>query len=84
MKWSLTSPSSLLLFQAQSDFHLIFKRILWYFPMNRFENDLNVDFLFNQALPDFLDGYLVVFEENRFVTLTNLFIPLAYFDMTLC
>ena len=28
-----------------------------------------MDFLFNQVLPDFLDGHLFVFEENRFVCL---------------
>ena len=61
------------LIQAGSDYHLIFKRILWYFPLSRLDSNLFVDFLFNQVLPDFLDGHLFVFEENRFVCLKYLY-----------
>jgi len=49
--------------KIENEFYLIFKRVLWYFPI-RLELDNYIDMMYNQILPDFIEG-LVVVTSNR-------------------
>ena len=45
------------------DFYLIFKRVLWFYPL-KFERDAYIDMMYNQILPDFREGFIVETESN--------------------
>ncbi len=50
--------------KLENEFYLIFKRVLWYFPL-RFEIDNYIDMMYNQILPDYAEGLVVVNNENK-------------------
>ncbi len=45
--------------KLNNEFYLIFKRILWYFPL-RLDIDGYIDMIYNQILPDYVEGLVVV------------------------
>nr|XP_006818152.1 PREDICTED: unconventional myosin-XV-like [Saccoglossus kowalevskii] len=47
--------------------YLIFKKVLWYQPL-RMDNPLNVTIIYNQVLPDFLSGRLLVMQNGVLTT----------------
>lgn len=47
-----------------TEYHLIFKRILWYFPL-KFESESYVDMIYNQIMPDYLEGLLLEADVNK-------------------
>lgn len=52
------------------DFYLIFKRVLWFFPI-RTEFDNYVDMMFNQILPDYNEGLIVDIDSTSNITVNN-------------
>jgi myosin XV len=50
--------------KLNNEFYLIFKRILWYFPL-RLESDPYIDMMYNQILPDYVEGLVVVTNSNN-------------------
>ena len=53
--------------KLDNEFYLIFKRVLWYFPL-RLEIDSSVDMIemmYNQILPDYIEGLVLVTDENK-------------------
>jgi len=46
--------------KLNNEFYLIFKRILWYFPLKFDLVDGYIDMIFNQILPDYVEGLVVV------------------------
>ncbi len=46
--------------KLNNEFYLIFKRILWYFPLKLEIVDGYIDMIFNQILPDYVEGLVVV------------------------
>ncbi|XP_070579495.1 unconventional myosin-XV-like isoform X12 [Ptychodera flava] len=49
------------------DHYLIFKKVLWHQPL-RLENPLNVTIIYNQVLPDYLSGRLLVMQNGVLTT----------------
>jgi myosin-15 len=47
--------------KLNNEFYLIFKRILWFFPL-KFETEGFVDMMYNQIIPDYLEGLIVVID----------------------
>jgi hypothetical protein len=47
--------------KLNNEFHLIYKRVLWYTPL-RFDSEFYVDMVYNQILPDYVDGLLLQFD----------------------
>ena len=48
------------------EFHLLFKRVTWHFPLTRhLENSLFLDVSYAQAQMDFLDGKLFILDKGR-------------------
>lgn len=50
--------------KLNNEFYLIFKRILWYFPL-KYDSDPYIDMMFNQILPDYVEGLIVVTSANK-------------------
>jgi hypothetical protein len=52
------------------DYHLIVKRMLWFTtPMIFDENnksDIFIDFMYNQLVPELLEGTMIVIKNNQF------------------
>lgn len=57
--------------KLENEFYLIFKRVLWYFPI-RLELDSYIDMMYNQILPDFCEGLVVIStSENKLTSHLN-------------
>ena len=56
--------------KLNNEFYLIFKRILWYFPL-KLEFDGYIDMVFNQILPDYVEGLVVVTNGNKLAPHVN-------------
>ena len=50
--------------KLNNEFYLIFKRILWYYPL-RLESDGYIDMMYNQILPDYAEGLVVVTNSSK-------------------
>lgn len=50
--------------KLNNEFYLIFKRILWYFPL-KFDCESYIDMMFNQILPDYVEGLVIVTDMNK-------------------
>jgi len=50
--------------KMENEFYLIFKRVLWYFPI-RLELDSYIDMMYIQILPDFIEGLVVVTSKHE-------------------
>ncbi|XP_064594768.1 unconventional myosin-XV-like isoform X2 [Liolophura sinensis] len=46
--------------RSQKDYDIIFQRTVWFFPIKKAENELYLEMMFAQTLPDYQDGFLVV------------------------
>jgi myosin-15 len=56
--------------KMNNQFHLIFKRVLWYSPL-RLDSEYYVDMIYNQVLPDYVDGMLLQFDVPSLVQDNN-------------
>ncbi|ELU02236.1 hypothetical protein CAPTEDRAFT_227847 [Capitella teleta] len=45
-------------------FYLLFQRTSWVFPLHLSGNNLYIDVMYHQSLPDYLDGFLLVLKSN--------------------
>lgn len=50
--------------KLNNEFYLIFKRILWYFPLH-FDADSFIDMMYNQILPDYVEGLVISINNNK-------------------
>jgi myosin XV len=50
--------------KLNNEFYLIFKRVLWFFPL-RYEPDSYIDMMYNQILPDYIEGLMITSDKNE-------------------
>lgn len=58
--------------KLNNEFYLIFKRILWHFPL-RLESDGYIDMMYNQILPDYAEGLVVITHMKKLNSNQNVF-----------
>ncbi len=63
--------------KLENEFYLIFKRVLWYFPL-RFEMDNFIDMMYNQLLPDYSEGLVVITNETKLTNHLNVQLTLYF------
>ena len=56
--------------KLKNEFYLIFKRILWNFPL-KFDSKLYIDMIYNQVMPDFIDGLLIETDNDKLTQESN-------------
>lgn len=50
--------------KLNNEYYLIFKRVLWHYPL-RLELDSYIDMIYNQVLPDFVEGLVLVVHGGK-------------------
>ncbi|CAF1159280.1 unnamed protein product, partial [Didymodactylos carnosus] len=48
------------------EYHFIVKRLLWYFLPLKFDNELFINSMYNQIMPDYLDGTMIIVQKHEF------------------
>jgi hypothetical protein len=65
--------------KLNNEFYLIFKRILWYFPL-KLELESYIDMMFNQILPDYVEGLVVQTSQSD---QSDIYVNICYFYFVL-